>query len=531
MGLTLADLFSENGHSAGRNGAEMRRRVVLCYDYRDEAGHLLYQAVRFDPKGFAQRRPKVVNPRRDVDADWEWKRGERLIPYRLPELLAANPSELVFVPEGEKDVEALVRLGLVATTNAMGAGKWRKEYADFLKGRSVVVLPDNDDSGRSHAADVMDSLKGLAAAACLLPLPDLPEKGDVSDWLAAGGTKEQLLELARGAMTGEADGSGIPAIDPADVATIHDLIRAGSEVRWEWEGWIQRGVLNAIAAPGGTGKTRFCADLVKRVAKGDDWPDGQPMTLPRDALALWVVSDNHHDEMVTLARKFDIVDNLRLNAGKADPYGGVTLESADDYRQLEARVKAVRPAFVIIDTVGNATDKNLSKQEDAKAFYWPLQVLARKYRTSVLCLTHLNAAGQFLGRRVLEKVRVAIRMDQFEGEERRRLEVMKTNSRRPPALGVTMNDDGNEYDGNPPEPPADEGFRGKTIPSQVQEAIDWLRSLLSGGPQRVSNTRDRAQLKGVSTGSLYRAKEIMMVEEFSSEGYKWWRLPNSGQDL
>ena len=97
--------------------------------------------------------------------------------------------------------------------------------------------------------------------------------------------------------------------------------------------------------------------------------------------------------MVTLAEQFDIEDSLRINASKADPYGGVTLESAEDLALLEARVKAVKPLLVVVDTVGNATDKNLSRQEDAKAFYWPLQILARKYRCAVLCLTHLNATG------------------------------------------------------------------------------------------------------------------------------------------
>src|SRR5262249_43800622 len=163
-------------------------------------------------------------------------------------------------------------------------------------------------------------------------------------------------------------------------------------------GWIPEGVLTAIAAVAGTGKTRFCADLIRRVRQGEPWPDDTPMTLPADSLALWVAADNQHDELVTLAEKFGIEECLRLNAMKATPYGGVTLDEPDDYQAREAGVKAVKPRFVIVDTVGNATDKNLCKQEDAKAFYFPLQLLARRCRCAVLCLTHLNASGQFLGR-------------------------------------------------------------------------------------------------------------------------------------
>lgn len=193
VGLTLADLFpDENGLNGTRKSGP---RIVATYDYCDENGCLLYQAVRFEPKDFRQRRPATAHPRPHAKEDWHWNlTGTRRVLYRLPELLRADPSETVWICEGEKDVEALRRLGLVATTNAMGAGKWRKEYAEQLAGRRCVVLPDNDDPGRAHAQAVLATLPG----ARILVLPGLPEKGDVSDWLAAGGTKEKLIELAAG---------------------------------------------------------------------------------------------------------------------------------------------------------------------------------------------------------------------------------------------------------------------------------------------------------------------------------------------
>ncbi len=310
-----------------------------------------------------------------------------------------------------------------------------------------------------------------------------------------------------------------------NVATVDDLIREGAEVKWTWEGWIQCGVLTAIAAPGGTGKTRLCADLLRRVRLGMSWPDGKPMTLPKDAIALWVVADNHHDEMVSLAVAFGIKDNIRINAPKSDPYSGVTLETLEDYAALEARIAAVRPALVIVDTVGNATDKSLSRQEEAKAFYWPLQVLARRHRTSILCLTHLNATGQFLGRRVLEKVRVAIRMEQPDpNSDKRRMEVTKSNSKRPAALGVTMGDSSNEYDNDPPASSDDTGTVSRKANNRIDECADWLLDQLSSGPKRVSNTRTEAEAAGFSTKTLYAAVGRAGVEEFLAENKKWWQV-------
>src|SRR5207244_66644 len=163
LGVTMADLFPRHGRQAGAR--DSRRRIVATYDYRDEQGNLLFQVVRYEPKDFRQRRP-------DGNGGWSWKlKGVRRVLYRLPELLAADPALPVYLVEGEKDVEALVALSLVATTNPGGARKWRPEYAEPLRGRDVVLLPDNDDKGRQHAEQVAVSLTGIAASVKVVTLP------------------------------------------------------------------------------------------------------------------------------------------------------------------------------------------------------------------------------------------------------------------------------------------------------------------------------------------------------------------------
>ena len=163
--------------------------VAAAYDYCDEAGALVFQVLRYEPKTFRQRRPE--------GSGWSYSvKGVRKLPYRLPELLA-SPDALVFITEGEKDADALAALGLVATCNAGGAGKWGADHAQFLVGRAVVVLPDSDEAGANHAAIVRRSLRSIAKSVTVISLPDLPEKGDVTDWLAAGGTAQALQELAQ----------------------------------------------------------------------------------------------------------------------------------------------------------------------------------------------------------------------------------------------------------------------------------------------------------------------------------------------
>ena len=165
------------------------KRIVAEYDYRDEHGTLLYQSVRYEPKEFRQRRPKA-------GGGWDWTtEGVHRVPYRLPELLKSDPKRPVFICEGEKDCDRLAALSLTATTNVGGAGNWLSEYNDHLAGRHVVIVPDNDAKGWDHARAVARHLQGVAASVKIIELPDLPEKGDVSDWLAKGGTRPRLLGI------------------------------------------------------------------------------------------------------------------------------------------------------------------------------------------------------------------------------------------------------------------------------------------------------------------------------------------------
>jgi putative DNA primase/helicase len=121
--------------------------------------------------------------------------GVRRVLYRLPEIVAAPADQTVFVVEGEKDADRLAEENILATTCPEGAGKWQPEYNEALAGRRVVILPHNDNAGREHARQVAQALMGVAASVKVVELPDLPLKGDVSDFLDNGGTASRLWEL------------------------------------------------------------------------------------------------------------------------------------------------------------------------------------------------------------------------------------------------------------------------------------------------------------------------------------------------
>ncbi|MCX6376250.1 MAG: phage/plasmid primase, P4 family, partial [Armatimonadetes bacterium] len=133
----------------------------------------------------------------DGAGGWVWNlQGVEPTLYRLPQVIeAVCKGEVVFVVEGERDVHSLESIGLTATTNAMGAGKWRDSYSETLRGAKVAILPDADPAGRKHGEQVARSLHGKASSVKVIELPGLAEKQDVSDWLRAGHTREELLAL------------------------------------------------------------------------------------------------------------------------------------------------------------------------------------------------------------------------------------------------------------------------------------------------------------------------------------------------
>jgi hypothetical protein len=187
VGLTVKDLSPSK---AAPNSDQVKSRIVATYDYVDSEGSLLYQVVRKEPKKFLQRRKPAGGGK------WVWSlKGVERVLYHLPELLASDLKQWVFLVEGEKDADNVRALGLVATTNAQGADYWEPRFNQWLAGRRMCILPDNDDAGRKHVQKVAPGLLGVAAQLRVLELPGLPEKGDVSDWLTAGGDADQLLAL------------------------------------------------------------------------------------------------------------------------------------------------------------------------------------------------------------------------------------------------------------------------------------------------------------------------------------------------
>lgn len=258
VGLKMTDLFDKE--KIITDGTRTSHKIAAIYKYTDENGNVLFEKIRFIPKSFSQRRIIGEDIVWGLDAgtyyetfkgskNWSKKKkkgvlskefeGIEPVLYNLPEVIKADT---VFIVEGEKDADNLIKLGLTATTSFDGASKsknkqkWRKEYNKYLIDKDIILIPDNDDAGIAHMEYIAQSLlkykneldipsKKLDITSNILDNSskkldkktnildkktnffdktikllsvldlNLPPKGDISDWLEAGHTKEELLRI------------------------------------------------------------------------------------------------------------------------------------------------------------------------------------------------------------------------------------------------------------------------------------------------------------------------------------------------
>jgi hypothetical protein len=182
------------------SGERRGGKIVKEYIYTEPSGNPFHKIERTDEKQFVQSH--WVN---GIDGfkngHWKWGAPQyKRYPYFVTGLMEAPADEIIFYPEGEKDAESIMDLGLVATTNSeslAGFSKWWSEHLAqyFTTKKRVAILGDNDTIGRRLARMKAEALIAIVPDVRIVYLPDLPDGGDVTDWIAAGGTKAKLIEL------------------------------------------------------------------------------------------------------------------------------------------------------------------------------------------------------------------------------------------------------------------------------------------------------------------------------------------------
>lgn len=384
LGLSLRDLFPDG------NRTHSDRRDEITYDYRNAAGELVYQVVRFEPKDFRQRRP-------DGAGGWIWNmRGVDPVPYRLPQLVRVlEAGELVFIVEGEKDADKLAALDLTATTNHGGAGKWRETHSKhFPVGTQVMILPDNDEPGRKHAQEVARQLAGCGCQVKVVELPGLPEKGDVSDWLNAGRSKQELLQLVDQAGYWRAPGTGTSkegkSINIASILRAPDLSRK-IEIPWAIPDMLPKGYVSLLVGDPKTGKTWLTLRLACELSRGGSILAGLADVEP--VRVLYLMGDTGEGLVNYRLHRTGWQfrpDNIRLVYSEDVRRQGVDLDfsSQEGWHVLRTLIAAWQPEVVFVDTLTSFHCADESDNSEIRPIIAGLRDIASEYNVAMVVLHH-----------------------------------------------------------------------------------------------------------------------------------------------
>lgn len=559
LGLTMADLFP-------KKSVPVKGHITQVYDYCDAQGRLVFQSLRKQPKSFTQRRPAP-------GGGWVYDLHDTpRVLYRLPELLKANPIRTVFIVEGEKDVDRLIEAGFIATTNPQGAGKWRDEFSLVLEGRAVAIIPDNDEPGRKHAAQVALSLAGKAASIKVIDLPGLPEKGDVSDWLESGMTRADLKRLTLETPKLLIDDQGDPLSEnmsildfsrasKAKMSTLVDdgLVRLEDvipeQVKWLWQGRIPYGKLTVLDGDPGLGKSTMLLDIAARLTTGTPMPGDK--VRPEKASVLLLSAEDGLGDTVRprLEAAGADLSLVRARLIVRDIKGDRLPELGSDLATLELDIESIGARLVVIDPLmaylGESANSN--NDQDIRRTLAPVAALAERTGAAIVIIRHLNKAsggnaiyrgGGSIGIIAAARSGLLVAKDTDDPTETRRiLASTKCNlAPPPPSFAYRFMPAPNgvaciqwEGETNHTATSLLAGPIDQSEKPAIAEASRFLRDMLEDTSKGVTEIKREARQAGISDITLRRAKDILGVvarrEGFGSSGFWVWEFPDTDEHL
>jgi putative DNA primase/helicase len=465
--------------------------------------------------------------------------------------------------EGEKDADTIVRLGALATTfGGTGDGLPAGCEAWFVD-RNVIILADNDEGGRKHAEQKAALTHSIAKSVRIIHFPELPEKGDATDWIALGKSLEDLQHRVDATLPWmipsrvvDSPGSAAAGLDVVCMADVKP-----TSIEWLWPNWIAIGKVSVLAGEGGRGKSTILCDLAARVTNCDKWPDA-------------AAASRSAGGVIILAAEDDVGDTLapRLLAAGADMARLFVIRSVHDENQkrrgfslqadlerLEAEIrKRDNIRLIIIDPVSSYLGQvDSHKNSDVRAVLEPLGEMAARMRVAIICNNHFSKGGGSANNRVIGSVafvnqaRAAFIVTPDEEDETRMLLIPSKMNIAPLRHGLAyriegclINFEGAEiatsrimYESAPITISADQALaaldgNGENR-SEKSEAIDFLNDALRGGPVSAKDMKKDAAEAGISPKSLRSAREALGIkpEKAGFEGGWVWRLPKMPSEV
>ena len=373
-------------------GGEAWGAPSAVYRYTDPTGKLIAEIERYDWEKDGKRE-KTFRP-------WDVARRKYTHPetrplYNLEHIVSAP--EIVIV-EGEKAADALIAQNIDATT-AMGGSNAPLEKTDWtpLRGRKVIIWPDNDATGKEYAERLKTHLEGEGAlAVSILSIPKTrPEK-----WDAADAWDDDLGALIRAMRPSETEQTRLSLFFPAsDLAGIIPPKR-----EWHVEGLIPANQVTMLGGDGGVGKSLIALQLAVASAAGKTWIEHHPA----HGRAMYISAEDDRDEMhrrvadIAASQALDMADMqdliLRSLAGEdallavADSRQG-TLQATPLLSELDQAIGDYGIRFLCLDTLADFHSGQENDRSVARQFIGILRGLALRHLCTILLLAHPSLTG------------------------------------------------------------------------------------------------------------------------------------------
>lgn len=343
---------------------------IASYEYTDERGAVLFVKERGEPKTFRVYRPLTGGRRQYKDVFGGAKPPRRVL-YRLPAVMKAiNEGRPVYLVEGEKDVHSAERAGATATCNYEGAAKadqrpkWRPEYGDMLKGAHVVIVADNDEAGRAHAAAAHHDLNRKAASVRVVRGLVNREKADLTDHLAAGHTLNDLIPLDQADEQPADDYEDAPPLDPETTSSeeyfeaavdklLGDLLDTdGLDKIKPLEPLVgdllALNTLSRVIGPSGTFKSFVLLDMAGHVGTGMKW-HGHYV---KQGTVVYLVAEGEQG-IRKRVRAWEQHHGVRMDNVRFLPRP--VQAASQEWEVLIEAMRRVAPALIVIDTQARVT--------------------------------------------------------------------------------------------------------------------------------------------------------------------------------
>lgn len=363
----------------------------------------------------------------------------RVLPYRFE--LWKNERK-VYLVEGEKCADELIKNGLFATTVPGGAGAWHKSYAEHFKDKCIIFIPDNDRPGRTFITNAYNDIKHFSKELKIIELSGIEETQDIFDWLNNGGSIEKLKNIEQSLDSAEATLARWRTRTPVGFHLAANIEE--KEISFLWYPYIPFGKITILAGDGGVGKSTLISSLLADLSRGNSIHETKNINSPLKSV-LFTSEEDPADSILPRLRK------LNANLNQIGIYSDPIDFSKSGFDLVKDIIENFEPSLIVFDPIQSYIGRiDMHRANEVRSTLDPLIKIARDRGCAIVLVAHLNKSNAKAEYRTLGSVdfiavcRSLLIVGKSQTDERKRALFHKKSNCGPygEALGYKISDTG-----------------------------------------------------------------------------------------